>query len=244
MGSLNSPFVTCPIKVVAGPQLEPGAGRPGVDGPDLRQAAPLVPRLEYLDPRTGARGPLLHQPPVPPRALGVVGGQLLVAGIDPATRQRTRSRSTPTTATAGPACRCRRSVHSTPALVVQVLPVPELNTAWLLLGKPARRGSIAATGLWVVSAPVPHLSAAPHQVRSEDPLDSVTGAVGLKDGRLVVIDRGVLTVLSQDGVADVAETSDDRVGRVRVARAAAADRTCWSWRWPCVPTASRRSRPR
>ena len=99
-------------------------------------------------------------------------------------------------------------VSTDPALVVQVLPVPELNTAWLLLGKPARRGAIAATGLWVVPAPVPHLSAAPHQVRSEDPLDSVTGAVGLKDGRLVVIDRGVLTVLSQDGVADVAESSD------------------------------------
>jgi hypothetical protein len=163
-----------------------------------------TPRLDYLEPRTGDLGPLQVQPPITPRALGVVGGQLWVAGIDPATHRYAvavsmdDAGSWTTVSLPG--------VSTDPKLVARVLPVPELNTAWLMLGMPGRRDALAATDLWVV--PTPDVGGPPHQVRPEDPLDSVTGAVGLKDGRLVVIDRGVLTVLSQDGVADVAESSD------------------------------------
>jgi hypothetical protein len=163
-------------------------------------------RLDYLEPRTGELGPLQVQPPVTPRALGVVGSQIWVAGVDPTTRRYAVAVSMDD---AGSWATMSLPTASTdPKLVARVLPVPELNTAWLLLGKPGRGGALASTDLWVVPVPTPHVGGAPHQVRSEDPLDSVTGAVGLKDGRLVVIDRGVLTVLAQDGVADVAESSD------------------------------------
>ena len=204
VGGTDSPFVTRRV-VPRGPWARVPAGREAMlricSAPRCR-----TPRLDYLEPRTGELGPLQVQPPVTPRALGVVGGQLWVAGVDPATHRYAIAASLDDGASW--ATVPLPAVSTDPALVVQVLPVPELNTAWLLLGKPARRGAIAVTGLWVVPAPVPQLSAAPHQVRSEHPLDSVTGAVGLKDGRLVVIDRGVLTVLSQDGVADAAESSD------------------------------------
>jgi hypothetical protein len=163
-----------------------------------------TPQLEYLEPRTGERGPLQVQPPVTPRALGVVGTQLWVAGIDPATRRYAMSVSMDDGAAW--ATVPLPEVSTDPRLVARVLPVPELNTAWLLLGTPGRRGVLTSTELWVV--PTPDVRGSPHRVRPDDSLDSVTGAVGLKDGRLVLIDRGVLTVLAQDGVADRAQSSD------------------------------------
>jgi hypothetical protein len=162
-----------------------------------------TPRLEYLEPRTGELGPLHVQPPITARAIGVLGGQLWVAGVDPATGKYAVAVSMDDAGSWTTVSLPQVSIDS--SLVVRLLPVPELNTAWLLLGKPARRGAIAATDLWVVPT---RGAGAPHQVRSENPLDSLTGAVSLKDGRLVVIERGVLTVLAQDGVADVAESSD------------------------------------
>ena len=134
----------------------------------------------------------------------MLGSQLWVAGIDPATRRYAVAVSVDDAGswTTVPL----PEVATDPRLVARVLPVPELNTAWLLLGKPGRRGARHH------DRPLGGVDAGrrrrPHRVRPDDPLDSVTGAVGLKDGRLVVIDRGVLTVLAQDGVADRAESSD------------------------------------
>ena len=203
VGGADIPFVT--RRIVPRRVLGPGAGRPGGrwSGSARRRGAARR-ELEYLEPRTGERGPLQVQPPVTPRSLGVLGGQLWVAGIDPATHRYAMAVSVDDAGswTTVPL----PEVATDPRLVARVLPVPELNTAWLLLGKPGRRGALTATDLWVV--PTPDVGGAPHRVRPDDPLDSVTGAVGLKDGRLVVIDRGVLTVLAQDGVADRAESSD------------------------------------
>jgi hypothetical protein len=56
--------------------------------------------------------------------------------------------------------------------------------------------------------PAPDAGAAPHRVRPEGGIDGVTGAVGLKDGRLALVDGGLLVVLSQDGVADRTAASD------------------------------------
>jgi hypothetical protein len=161
-----------------------------------------TPRLDYLEPRTGELGPLQVQPPITARALGVVGSQLWVAGVDPRTHRYAMAVSMDDAGSWKTVS--LPQVSTDPKLTVRVLPVPELNVAWLVLAAPGRRGALDVTDLWLV--PIPGGGAA-HQVRSEDPLDSVTGAVALKDGRLVVIDRGVLAVLSQDGVADVAESS-------------------------------------
>ena len=164
-----------------------------------------TPRLDYLEPRTGELGPLAVQPPLTPRALGVLGGQLWVAGVDPRTGRYAVAVSVDDAGSWKTVPLPK--VSTDPKLLVRVLPVPELNTAWLLLAAPGRRGALVATDLWVVPMPTPG-AGAPRQVRSEDPLDSVTGAASLKDGRLVVIDRGMLTVLSADGVADVARSSE------------------------------------
>jgi hypothetical protein len=97
-------------------------------------------------------------------------------------------------------------VTTDPALVARVLPVPERDTAWLLLGRPARRGQLTVTDLWVV--PRPDVGSAAHRVRPDEALDGVTGAVGLKDGRLAVAAGGGLTVLAQDGVTDRTSPAD------------------------------------
>ena len=162
-----------------------------------------TPRLEYLEPRTGERGPLETQPPVTPRALGVLGGQLWVAGLDPATHRYAMAVSVDD---AGSWTTVPLPQAATdPRLTARVFPVPEGNTAWLLLGRPAKGGALAVTDLWLV--PTPEGGAA-HRVRPDGPLDAVTGAVGLKDGRLVLTDGGVLTVLAEDGVTDRAQSSD------------------------------------
>jgi hypothetical protein len=163
-----------------------------------------TPRLDYLEPRTGDLGPLLVQPPVIPRALGVLGTQLWVAGIDPATRRYAMAVSVDDAGTWSPIPLPK--VATDPALVARVLPVPERDTAWLVLGRPGRRGQLTSPDLWVV--PGPDVRSAPHQVRPEDPLDGVTGGVGLRDGRLAVSAGGVLTVLAQDGVTERMSPSD------------------------------------
>ena len=202
VGGAGSPFVT--RRIVPRPfWARVPAGREGM----VRICPPprcRAPELEYLEPRTGERGPLQVQPPVTARSLGVLGSQLWVAGIDPATHRYAMAVSVDDAGSWKTVS--LPAVATDPRLVARVLPVPELNTAWLLLGKPGRRGALTTTDLWVVSTP--DVGGARHRVRPDDPLDSVTGAVGLKDGRLVVIDRGVLTVLAQDGVADRAESSD------------------------------------
>jgi hypothetical protein len=201
VGGDDIPFVTRPIV----------QGQPWARVPTGREAMVRIcsaprcrtPRLDYLEPRTGALAPLQVQPPVMARALGVLGSQIWVAGVDPHTGRYAVAVSVNDAGSWATVPLPR--VSTDPKLLVQVLPVPELNTAWLLVGTAGRRGVLDVADLWTVPAPDVHR--APRQVRSEDPLDSVTGAVSLKDGRLVVIDRGVLTVLSQDGVADVAASS-------------------------------------
>jgi hypothetical protein len=202
LGGPDSAFVT--RRITAGPAL---ARVPAGREPTVRIcAAPRcrVPRLEYLEPRTGQRGPLLVQPPVLPGTLGVVGTQLWVAGIDPASKHYAVAVSMDDAAswTVVPL----PQVSTDRALVPLVVPVPEQDTAWLLLGRPGRRGQLSADDLWVV--PAPDAGAAPHRVRPEGGIDGVTGAVGLKDGRLALVDGGLLVVLSQDGVADRTAASD------------------------------------
>jgi hypothetical protein len=200
VGSTDTPFVSRRI-VPHAPWARVPAGREAM----VRICPPprcRTPRLDYLEPRTAELGPLQVQPPITPRALGVLGTQLWVAGVDPATHGYAMSISMDD----GAAWETVRlpKVSTDPRLLARVLPAPELNTAWLLLGKPGRGRALTQTDLWVV--PTPDVGA-PDRVQPDDPLESVTGAVGLKDGRLVVIDGGVLTVLAQDGASDRAESS-------------------------------------
>jgi hypothetical protein len=157
-----------------------------------------TPRLDYLEPRTGERSPLQVQPPLSPRGLGVVGSQIWVAGIDPATRHYAvaMSRDDAGSWSVVPLPQARAD----PALVPRIVPVPEQDTAWMLLGRPGPRGQVTAEEVWVV--PAPDLRQSPHRVRPEDALGTTAGSVGLKDGRLALVDRGVFTVLAQDGVVD------------------------------------------
>jgi hypothetical protein len=162
-----------------------------------------TPRLDYLEPRTGERGPLLVQPALAPRAIAAVGSQLWVAGIDPATRRYAVAVSVDD---AGSWSTVPLSAASTdPDLVPRIVPVPEQDTAWLVLSRPARRDQVTAEQLWTVPAPG---GGAPQLVRPEEDLGPGIGAVGLKDGRLALVDRGLLTVLAPDGVADRMPASD------------------------------------
>ncbi len=202
VGGADTPFVTRRITTrPAWPRVP--AGREAM----VRIcAAPRcrAPRLDYLEPRTGELGPLLVQPPVTPRALGVLGTQLWVAGIDPATGRYAMALSVDDAGTWSTVP--LPTVATDPALAARVLPVPERDTAWLLLGRPDRRSQLTSTVLWVV--PGPGVGSAPHRVRPADPLDGVSGGVGLKDGRLAVAAGGAFTVLAQDGVADRMSPSD------------------------------------
>jgi len=56
--------------------------------------------------------------------------------------------------------------------------------------------------------PAPDVPLAAHRVRPEEALGAVSGAVGLKDGRLALVEGGLLTVLAQDGVIDRMAASD------------------------------------
>ena len=191
-------------------KIVPGAARPRV--PSGREsmvricAAPRcrTPRLDYLEPRTGERGPLLVQPALAPRAIAAVGSQLWVAGIDPSTGRYAVAVSVDD---AGSWSAVPLPAASTdPELVPRIVPVPEQDTAWLVLSRPARRGQVTAEQLWTV--PAPGSGAGPQRVRPEEDLGPGIGAVGLKDGRLALVDRGLLTVLAPDGVADRMSTSD------------------------------------
>jgi len=201
VGGAGIPFVTRRI-VPQRSWVRVPAGREGM----VRICPPprcRTPQLEYLEPRTGARGPLQLQPPVTPRSLGVLGGQLWVAGVDRATHRYAMAVSVDDAGswTTVPL----PQVATDPRLTARVFPVPEGNTAWLLLGRPGKAGALTVTDLWVV--PTPKAGAA-HRVRPDGPLDAVTGGVGLKDGRLVVTDGGVLTVLADDWVSERARSSD------------------------------------
>lgn len=190
-------------------KIIPAAARPRV--PSGREsmvricAAPRcrTPRLDYLEPRTGERGPLLVQPALAPRAIAVAGTQIWAAGIDPATGRYAVAVSVDD---AGSWSTVPLPAASTdPDLVPRIVPVPERDTAWLVLSRPARRGQVTAEQLWTVPAPG---SGAPQRVRPDEELGPGIGAVGLKDGRLALVDRGLLTVLATDGVADRMAGSD------------------------------------
>jgi hypothetical protein len=200
VGSLASPFVT--IKVVAGAPLERvPAGRESMTGICGKPRC-ATPRLEYLDPRTGARAALLHQPPVAPRALGVAGGQLWVAGIDPASRRYAVAVSTDDGDSWDRVPLAKVSID--PALVPRIVPVPEVDQAYLLQGYADGQGFETSYDVWLV--PAPDTGTAPHRISPEQPISAVEGAVGIKDGRLAI--TGAAIVLGPDGSEDRAPASD------------------------------------
>jgi hypothetical protein len=202
VGSTVNPFVA--RRITAGP---PVARVPAGQEPMVRIcAAPRcrTPRLSYLDPRTGVIGPLANQPPLRARALAVLGGQLWAAGIDPGTGRYAMAVTMDDAASW--ALVPLPQVSTDPKLVPRIAPVPELDTAWLLLGRPGRRGQVSSEELWVV--PAPDTGAPPHRVRPEDTIRTVAGAVGVRDGRLALVDGGQLTVLAPDGVVDRMATAD------------------------------------
>jgi hypothetical protein len=201
VGNSGTQFVT--RRIVDGPPLpRVPAGRESMARicGKPRCAAPTV---EYLEPRTGLRSPLLTQPPFPPRVLGVAGSQLWVAGIDPATRHYAAAVTADDGATwsAVPL----PQVSTDTGLVPRIEPIPELDQAYLLLGYPSGDGVQTSYDIWIV--PAPSTTATPHRVRPEQAIPSIEGAVGLKDGRLVLT-GGPTTVLSPDGVEDTAAVSD------------------------------------
>jgi hypothetical protein len=200
VGNSNTPFVS--RRIVDGPAL---ARVPTGWEPMTRLCGKprcATPTVEYLEPRTGRRGPLLNQPPFPPRVLGAAGSQLWVAGIDPATRHYAAAVTADDGASWSAVPLPQLSTDS--GLVPRIEPIPELDQAYLLLGYPSGDGVETSYDIWVV--PAPSISATPHRVRPEPAITSVEGAVGLKDGRLVVT-GGPTTVLSPDGVADTAPVS-------------------------------------
>jgi hypothetical protein len=202
VGSPDNPFVT--KRITGGPPVvRVPAGREVM----VRLCAPpqcRAPRLDYLDPRTALIGPLANQPPLQPRTVAVLGSQLWVAGIDPRTGRYAVATSVDDATTW--ALVPLPAVSTDPRLVARLAPVPELNTAWLLLGHAGPRGQVSSDDIWVVPAPV--AGEAPHRVRPESPIRTVAGTVGIKDGRLAVVDGGQLTVLSPDGVVDRMADSD------------------------------------
>jgi hypothetical protein len=202
VGGPDNPFVT--KRITAGPPVpRVPAGREVM----VRICAPPTcpaRRLDYLDPRTAVIGPLANQPPLQARAIAVLGSQLWVAGIDPRTRRYAAATSVDdaTTWTLVPL----PGVSTNPALVARLAPVPELDAAWLLLGHAGRRGQVSSDDIWVV--PAPDSGQAPRRVRPERPVRTVAGALGIRDGRLALVDGGLLTVLSPDGVVDRMAASD------------------------------------
>jgi hypothetical protein len=203
VGNANSPFQT--RKIVAG---DPVARVPADRESMTRICAKprcATPILEYLEPRSGRRSPLATQPPIPPRALGVGGSQLWVAGIDPHTRHYALAVSVDDGASWSTVPLPKASTD--PALVPRLAPVPELDRAYFLQGYPNGEGSQTSYDIWLVPAPVrpPGISEQPKRVRPDPPIPGVSEVVGLKDGRLV-IDGAV--VLSPDGTQDRATASD------------------------------------
>ncbi|HEV7654462.1 MAG TPA: hypothetical protein VGP36_06965 [Mycobacteriales bacterium] len=198
VGSTSSRFQT--HKIVDGPPLAraPAGWEAMLDlCPRIRCATPA---LEYVEPRTGVRSLLETQPPVPARVLGVGGSQIWVAGVDPGTRQWAAAVSADDGATW--ATSALPGVSTAAGLVAQLLPVPELDQAYLVLGKPDGQGGQALTDIWSVRA-----SGAPSQVRPSTALGAVEGAVATKDGRLVLTGT-TTTVLSPDGGEKRSDASD------------------------------------
>ena len=157
--------------------------------------------VEFLEPRTGMRGRLAIQPPFPPAVLAVEGGQLWVAGIDPRTRQYTVAVSTDDGgswhAVALP------GVPPGDGAVARLVPVPERDLTYLLLGRPTAEGVEAVSAVWTV--PDPRRGGAPQQVRPQSEL-SVQSAVGLRDGRLALVGDAP-AVLSPDGAVTRSEAA-------------------------------------
>jgi hypothetical protein len=203
VGNLDSPLQT--RKVVAG---EPVARVPAGREPMLRICAKpscRTPTLEYLEPSTGLRRALATQPPFPPAVLGVGGSQLWVAGIDPRTRRYAVAVSFDDGAGWSTVPLPKASTEST--LVPRIVPIPERNEAYFLRGY--RNGGDTQTSydIWVVPAPAkpPDVTVPPSRVRPDPKLPGVSGAVGLKDGRLL-LDGPI--VLSPDGTQDAAALPD------------------------------------
>jgi hypothetical protein len=203
VGSANSPFQT--RKIVAGDPVERvPAGREAMTRICGKPRC-ATPTLEYLEPRTGRRGPLATQPPFPPKALGVGGTQLWVAGIDPRTRRYALAVSVDDGASWSVVPLPKASTD--PALVPRLVPIPELDEAYLLQGYPNGEGSQTSYDIWLVPAPVtpPATTEPPSRVRPDQPISAVGGVVGLKDGRLLFDGP---TVLSPDGTEDRAPLPD------------------------------------
>lgn len=153
-----------------------------------------APTVQFLEPRTGVRSALEHQPPFPPTVLTVEGSQLWVAGIDPATGKYAAAVSTDDgdswNAVPLPA------VSTDSGRVPRLVPVPERERAYLVLGSPTADGIDTVYGVWTV--PDPRTREDPREIRPDPALPGFTSAVGLRDGRLAVAGQ-VPAVLSPDG---------------------------------------------
>lgn len=161
-----------------------------------------TPALEYLEIRTGVRSRLVAQPPFPPTVLAVAGGQLWVAGIDPATRRYAVAVSTDDGGT-------WRSVPlpQVPVgrdLVPRLVPVPEQALAYLTVETPTPGDWSPSSVYDLWSVPDPETEVAPRRVLPEDQLNSGS-AVGLRDGRLA-LPGGVVVAL--DGVVERTTVED------------------------------------
>ncbi|HEY6746086.1 MAG TPA: hypothetical protein VI357_10255 [Mycobacteriales bacterium] len=203
VGTLDTAFTT--RKIVPGePVMRVPAGRESMTRICAKPRC-ATPTLEYLEPRTGRRSPLATQPPVPPRALGVGGSQLWVAGIDPRTRHWAVAVSVNDGATWSTVPLPKASTE--PALVPRLAPISEVDRAWFLQGYPAGEGVQTSYDVWLVPAPAtpPAVADPPQRVRPDPAIEGVGGVVGLRDGRLSI--DGIL-VLSPDGTEDRAPASD------------------------------------
>jgi hypothetical protein len=203
VGNANSPFQT--RKILPGdPVARVPAGRESMTRICAKPRC-ATPILEYLEPRSGRRSPLATQPPIPPRALGVGGSQLWVAGIDPHTRHYALAVSVDDGATWSTVPLPK--ANTDPTLVPRLAPVPELDRTYFLQGYPNGQGTQTSYEIWVAPAPAkpPAVSETPLRVRPDPPISSVGGVLGLKDGRLVV--DGAI-VLSPDGTEDRVSSPD------------------------------------
>lgn len=197
--------------------------RPLVDGPP-RERVPAnreslvrlctaprcaTPTVEFLEARTGERSPLATQPPFPPALVAVEGSQLWVAGIDPATRRyavavstddgaRWRAVPLPDVATG----------TGDQVLLPTLVPVPEQDLAYLVLGSPGQDGAVTLFDLW--SVPDPRTRDEPRRIRPEGGPLPLAAAVGLRDGRLALAGDAP-AVVAPDGV--IQRVTVDEPGR-------------------------------
>ena len=157
------------------------------------------PAVEFLQPRTGVRGRLAHQPPFPPAALTVEGSQLWTAGVDPRTRRWAVAVSTDDGASWDPVVLPPYNLES--GLVGRVLPVPGQDQAYLVLSRPPQGdGPGTVYGVWTIGNPRLAGTAALVRPNTGGPAQ-VESAVASVDGRLLVAAYAV-TGLAPDGVVD------------------------------------------